>query len=162
MKCIYCNKEIRDGAKYCSECGSLQETNYNSEIKRLDNINFAITYILKNKKILMLLVAIIVVIIGISIIKPKNKKASIIGTWHTENGYEISFGSKSGFTKGTSTSGAYEIYEDNKLVMKYNGFDYIDRNTWSYVWSKENKGKEDYWYISGNALYIGNNKYTKK
>lgn len=163
MKCIYCNKELREGAKYCAECGKLQEKSTN-EIKNntSEKLNPAIVYILRNRKKLIIVLLILAIILGISFAIPKDRASALIGTWQDDRNYEVSFSENKKFTEGTLTTGTYEIYDDNKLVMLYQGFDYIDRNTWTYKWSKENKGKKDYWYISGNTLYIGESIYTKK
>lgn len=90
MNCIYCKKEIRDGAKYCSECGKEQEKNINEcsdfiKVKNTykennDTIKFNnFGYILKNRKrliiigIMVVIVAIIVLLINVF----SNKKPSI-------------------------------------------------------------------------------------
>lgn len=159
MKCKYCSKEIRNEATFCSECGRKQT----AESNRQSTANFLMIYAIKNrKKLLVCLIAIVAIIIGVNVIHPGNKKSAIEGSWKRNDDYTISFNANGKFVKGESTSGTYEIYDNNELVMKYQGFDYIDRDTWRYEWSKENKEKENYWYIEGKTLYLGGEKYQKK
>jgi len=157
MFCSFCGKEIRDGAIYCSQCGKNQATGAMKPGVRTATFSLS-----NSKKPIIVLASIILAVVLIVVCINAFGTKSIVGTWEDSEGHEVSFSSNGKFQQ-SSHYGTYTIYDDKKLSMVYQDFDYLGDSD-SYEWGDEAMDDSDYshWYISGKTLYWRGNEYTKK
>ena len=148
MYCPYCKKQTRDNSKFCSQCGK-QVVSFggNSTVATGD-------FVKKNKKTIAIVCVITLTLILIAIgIHAASGPKSVVGTWRSSSGKEISFSSNGSF-EDFRGYGRYTIYDGKKLSLVYEDWDWLGENfTYEYG---------DDWYISGNSLYLDGVYYTKK
>ena len=158
--CRFCGRQIRNDSVFCFSCGRKQSTG------NMADENYPIKTSIFNKKaknIIALLLGFVALALTISIIAVlinSPGSPSIVGTWRSAGGDEISFDNKGRFTEGHYYE-TYTIYDDKKLSMIYQDWDKLG-TSYSYDWGNEAKYDDDYWYISGNKLYYRKNEYTRK
>lgn len=148
MYCPYCNSQTRDGSVFCSQCGSKVDLTVKTPKVSVSDI------IKKNKTAIAIIcvIALSVVLITVAVRAGSSSK-SVIGTWRSSSGKEISFSSNGSF-EDFRGYGRYTIYDGKKLSLVYEDWDWLGTNfTYEYG---------DDWYIKGNSLYLDGVYYTKK
>lgn len=148
MYCPYCKNQTRDNSKFCSQCG--KHIGSFGTTQPIDTGKL----IKKNKKTIAIVCIIVLSITLIAIgIHAVSGSKSIVGTWRSSSGKEISFSSNGSF-EDFRGYGRYTIYDGKKLSLVYEDWDWLGENfTYEYG---------DDWYISGSRLYLDGDYYTKK
>lgn len=142
---------------FCSKCG--KEINKVKVETRKSNMS-------TDKKFMIVIAIIVAALLFIDNFSKNGSlpflgsdSSSIVGSWSNSSN-EISF-SKDGSFSQEQHYGTYKIYDDDKLVLIYNDWDYLGEQK-TYTWSQSQKGMASSWYISGKTLYLGKSTYTKK
>lgn len=137
---------MRDEALFCQSCGK--------------KVSGKLVLRLTKKSLLAILGVVLSIILLIALFNAMGAKPSIVGTWESADGREISF-SKSGKFEYGAYYGTYTIYENQKLSLTFQDWDRLG-DTRSYDWSEDAMVDAEYWYISGKTLYFQGKSYTKK
>ena len=152
MYCSFCGKQIRDGAVFCSECGRNLKTG-NSKIGTVSSNS-------SKKVCIPVLAGVIVIALVIAVISSISPAStSIVGVWM--GGTDRVIFTEAGDYKDGLNYGTYAITSDKTLEIDYGEYSYHSGSA-SYKWGSEAMNDSDYWYISGDTLYILGGEYTKK
>lgn len=149
MYCPYCKNQTRDNSIFCSQCGKHIGSYGSTQPARTGKL------IKRNKKTVVgyvCILALSIALIAIPILATSGSK-SVIGTWRSSSGKEISFSSNGSF-EDFRGYGHYTIYDGKKLSLVYEDWDWLGTN-YTYEYGGD-------WYISGNTLYLSGDYYTKK
>lgn len=155
MFCSFCGKEIKDGVNFCSQCGAKQQV-VNNYLKRFDK-NSILSF-LKSKKGKVTIVAFLTALVIICSINFVSAR-SIVGVWMSGT-KKITF-TKEGDFKMNSAYGTYTIEDDKTLIMSCGEYSYLN-GKWEYEYGEEAKEDSDFWYISGDTLYLRGSEYKRK
>lgn len=151
--CIFCGTKLRDGAQFCSQCGKKQ-------ISANDSKSVLSVKLLKNKKVLAMLILLLAVIVIAVVCVNSLPENAIVGVWM--NGTDkITFTSDGDFKMNDGTYGTYTVDENNRLVMESGEYSYYS-GRWQYQYGSLAKEKENYWCIEGGKLYFRGKVYTKQ
>ena len=156
MYCAFCGKEIRDDAVFCSQCGRNQATGDMKPGVTPEGSGFQNLF--RNKKSVISIIAAVMAIVLISVCINAFKTPSIVGVW-MDGTDRITFTSDGQF-QWDATYGTYTIEGDKTLVMSTGEYSYLNGG-WSLEYGSQAKENEDYWYISGNTLYLFGDEYTR-
>ena len=154
MYCVFCGKEVRDSAVFCSQCGKNQSTGKTKN--EVVPTKVGVKSILKNKKLLgIILVAVVFIAVCFNSFGSK----SIVGSCENlDGGSNLTFNSDGTFEYGGSY-GRYEVYDD-EISMNFQDFDRLGTH-WYVAWNENAEEEGEGWYISGNTLYFKGSKYKK-
>lgn len=154
MYCSFCGHQVRDGALFCSECGrNLTTGKAKNETKKAPPSKKVWIPVLAGVIVIALVIAVI------SSISPASTSTSIVGVWM--DGTDRVIFTEAGDYKDGLNYGTYAITSDKTLEIDYGEYSYHSGST-SYKWGSEAMNDSDYWYISGDTLYILGGEYTKK
>ncbi len=156
MFCPNCGNDINENDDFCGKCGKKisEEVQINEDLEKAVDVNDSTKIFFNIKKLTIFLVLIFVVFVLFKLFVGGN--TDIEGAWQSEDGdRSIVFYDNNTCRIGNSTTGIYTISRDKVLLMEtyqtWNGSEDIrleyDKNL-----SKENG--MDYWYVSGNTLYL--------
>lgn len=156
MFCPNCGNDINENDDFCGKCGKKisEEVQINEDLEKAVDADDSTKIFFNIKKLTIFLVLIFVVFVMFKLFFGGN--TDIEGAWQSEEGdRSIVFYDNNTCRIGNSTTGIYTISRDKVLLMEtyqtWNGSEDIrleyDKNL-----SKESG--MDYWYVSGNTLYL--------